>query len=183
MLGPCTSPRDCRLQGGARTESEWRGWVWSTDESCQWFGSRALSHPQCVSSRCLKVRYDQLLKVYTPTRRGYWYQQDGASSHVAKERLKFLKAKFGDRVISRRTEHHWPPYSPDLSPLDFSFWSQAMTHLLRCQPSTIERFQGIVGIWSQHGRSWCKESDSAQKKCRALRSTFRSAGGHFQHLL
>ena len=50
-------------------------------------------------------------------RRGYRYQQDGDSSRVTEECLEFLKTIFGDRVISRRTEHHWPPYSPDLSGL------------------------------------------------------------------
>ena len=57
------------------------------------------------------------------TRREYWFQQDGASPHCTPEVLAFLSSKFGDRVISRRTEHFWPPYSPDLNPLDFSFWA------------------------------------------------------------
>ena len=57
------------------------------------------------------------------TRIQYWFQQDGASCHVTAECLDFLHAKFGERIISRSTIHHWPPYSPDLSPLDFSVWS------------------------------------------------------------
>ena len=78
------------------------------------------------------------------TRREYWFQQDGASPHCTPEVLAFLASKFGDRVISRRTEHHWPPYSPDLSPLDFSFWSQAMAHVVRCEPSTLEQLKQVV---------------------------------------
>ena len=27
-----------------------------------------------------------------------------------------------DRLISQRTEFHWPPYSPDLNPPDFFLW-------------------------------------------------------------
>ena len=37
------------------------------------------------------------------TRRGYWYQQDEGWTYVTEDCLEFLKAKFGDRVISRRT--------------------------------------------------------------------------------
>ena len=107
------------------------------------------------------------------TRRGYWYQQDGASSHVTEEYLQFLKAKFGDRVISRRTENHWPPYSPDLSPLDFSFWSQAMAHLLRCQPPTLQQLKGIVEDFPVNMDE--DDVDSARKKkSRALFVFFQS---------
>ena len=58
------------------------------------------------------------------TGRGYWYQQDGVSSYLTEECLEFMRAKFGDRVISRRTEHHSPPY---LSPLDFSYLLSILT--------------------------------------------------------
>lgn len=78
------------------------------------------------------------------TRRQYWFQQDGASCHVTAPCLEFLAEKFNDRVISRNTEHHWPPYSPDLSPLDFSFWNQAMEHLKICRPRTIEDLKKTV---------------------------------------
>ena len=72
------------------------------------------------------------------TRRLYWFQQDGATPHCTAKVLEFLASKFVDSIISRRTEHHWPPYSLDLNPLDFSFWSQAMAHVVRCQPTTLE---------------------------------------------
>ena len=78
------------------------------------------------------------------TRKQYWFQQDGASVHCTPEVLAFLASKFGARVISRNTEHSWPPYSPDLSPLDFSFWGQAMAHVVRCQPATIPELKQVV---------------------------------------
>ena len=58
------------------------------------------------------------------TRRGYWMQQDGATPV-----MDFLRSKFGDTIVSRNSTHIWPPYSPDLSPLDFSFWSLAMSEV------------------------------------------------------
>jgi len=50
------------------------------------------------------------------------FQQDGAPPHVAKKVMEFLAGQFGDRVISRNAGRWWPPYSPDLSPVDFWFW-------------------------------------------------------------
>ena len=50
------------------------------------------------------------------------FQQDGATPHTAKTTLTFLQKKFCNRLISRGTSFVWPGYSPDLSPVDYSFW-------------------------------------------------------------
>lgn len=44
-----------------------------------------------------------------------------AATYVTVPCLHFLVPKFRDRVISRNTEHRWPLYSPDLSPVTFYF--------------------------------------------------------------
>ena len=133
------------------------------------------------------VYLDQVLRVRgtvwpavkgVATRRGCWYLQDGTSSHIIEECLEFLKAKFGDRVISRRTEHHWPPYSPDLSPLDFSFQSQAMAHMLRCQPLTLKQLKGIIEDFAVN-----MDEDDVRKMTahgrRRAELCVQQAGGHF----
>ena len=51
-----------------------------------------------------------------------WFQQDGATAHCSNENLELLQSKFGDRLISRRTQHPWPPRSPDLSACDYLLW-------------------------------------------------------------
>ena len=48
------------------------------------------------------------------------------------------------RVISRNSEHHWPPYSPDLTCLDFSFWPQAQEQVVRQKPQTSSHLKSIV---------------------------------------
>ena len=131
------------------------GMVWSTDESCQWLGSRALSHPPSIS----------WLSYLVAKRRGYRYQQDGDSSRVTEECLEFLITIFWDLVISPRTEHHWPPYFLDLSPLYFSFWSQTMAHMLRCHPLTLELLKGIIEDFAVN-----MGEDDVRKKSRTLRS-------------
>ena len=48
------------------------------------------------------------------------YQQNGASLHSSDRSLEFLCWLFpGDRLISRRTNFPWPPYTPDLTPRDY----------------------------------------------------------------
>lgn len=50
------------------------------------------------------------------------FQQDGATPHTAKKTIDYLQKMFPNRLISRGTSFGWPGYSPDLSPVDYSFW-------------------------------------------------------------
>ena len=48
------------------------------------------------------------------------FMQDGAPPHIATEVKKYLSATFTEKiVISRHFNQQWPPYSPDLNPLDY----------------------------------------------------------------
>ena len=125
-------------------------------------GAKVMAWVGIIDGRCLPVVWfngsvngevylNQVLKTTVwpsvkniATRKQYWFQQDGASCHVTGSCLEFLADKFKDRVISRKTAHHWPPYSPDLSPLDFSFWNEAMEHIKKHQPRTLEELKGKV---------------------------------------
>ncbi|GFW96381.1 putative DD41D transposase [Trichonephila clavipes] len=48
-----------------------------------------------------------------------WFQQDGATCHIARATIDLLKDTFGDRLISRFGPMNWPPRSCDLTPLDY----------------------------------------------------------------
>ena len=104
------------------------------------------------------------------------------SNHIKPACLDFLKSKFGTRVISRKTEHIWPPYSPDLSPMDFSFWSYVLSHVIRCQPATIQELKMIVSDFISN-----MEPDYLRKIARQTRRRAEFCvsqnGGHFEHLL
>ena len=80
-------------------------------------------------------------------RNQYWWQQDGATSHMTKDVLEFLLDKFNGRLISRRSEIFWPPYSPDLNVLDYWFWSFAMVHIRRVQPETIDELKARSSLY------------------------------------
>ena len=45
--------------------------------------------------------------------------------HIANAILDLLQQRFGDGVISRKTDYQWAAYSPDLNPLDFFLWGYA----------------------------------------------------------
>jgi hypothetical protein len=69
--------------------------------------------------------------------RKVWFQQDGATSHTTNEVLAFLKSKFGNRLISRRTSLPWPPRSPDLNSPDFYLWGHLKAEVYATRPASI----------------------------------------------
>ena len=119
---------------------------------------------------------------FRATIRNYWFMQDGASPHCTEEVLDFLSSKFGDRIISRKSTHPWPPYSPDLNPLDFSFWSQAMAHVVRCEPNTLEDLKTVMEDFAENldpekARSMARHARYRAELCRGQN------GGHFEDLV
>ena len=70
-------------------------------------------------------------------RRGHWWMQDGAMAQ---------HSFFGGKVLrlSHRSKVDWPPYSPDLTPLDYFFWSLAMIQVCCQKTSTIAELTAIV---------------------------------------
>ena len=162
-------------------------------------GEKVMAWVGIVDGRCLKVHWfegtvdgaaylNMLQTVMWPsvrfqaTRRQYWFQQDGAAPHVTVPVMDFLRSKFGDRIISRNSEHHWPPYSPDLSCLDFSVWSQVVDHVVRCEPATIAQLKTVV-----EDTQYSLTEDSLRKVARHTRRRAELCqsvqGGHFEHLL
>ena len=70
------------------------------------------------------------------------FQQDGAPPHCSNRTLEYLRQYFpGDRLISRRTDNPWPPYSPDLTPPDYFLWGYLKARVYQDNPPTIERLK------------------------------------------
>ena len=56
--------------------------------------------------------------------RNHWtFQQDSASSHKVRETQRFLQEKVPSFISSQQ----WPPYYPDLNPMDFFIWFKIST--------------------------------------------------------
>ena len=83
---------------------------------CEWRGESYLKMFKEVL--WLQIRY-------SATRKRFWFQQDGARPHTCRTVLDFLREKFHGRILSNLTDRIWPPYSPDLNPLDYFFWGYA----------------------------------------------------------
>ena len=87
-------------------------WLGIIDDRCfpvVWFDGSV--NGEVYLEKVLKDTVWQNVK-HVATRKEYWLQQDRASCHVTAQCLSFLRSKFGDQILSRNTQHHWPPYSP-----------------------------------------------------------------------
>ena len=73
-----------------------------------------------------------------------WFQQDGATPHTSKESLVWLQQRFPDRVISRRCDPQWSPYSPDLNPPDFYLWGYFKDRVYANNPQSIPDLKATI---------------------------------------
>ena len=116
----------------------------------------------------------------------YWWSQDGATCHTSNRTLAYLKSIFGDRIISGRVNivgiPPWPAHSPDLNPLDFTFWGQAMQKVWKAKPSTIKQLKKVVEDYFAS-----LDSDFINKCVRNMKKRahfcIQENGGHFEHLM
>ena len=174
---------ECRRQG----DSKIMAWValvdgvgltvrWMTDES-----GRSVS---VTADRYLSMIRDYVWPEvrHRSSRRHYWWQQDGATSHCTNLVLDFVGQKFRNRVISRRSPIPWPPYSPDLSPLDFFLWGWAESHVRRIKPSSISELKTAVEevIGSVPEDFVRAAAANVRKRCEAC---LTASGGHFEYFL
>ena len=83
--------------------------------------------------------------------RNTWFQQDGATSHTARETMALLKKTFPNRLISRFGNVSWPPRPPDLTPADFFLWGYGIPYVKSLRDKSI-KFAGTQG---QHYSSNC----------------------------
>jgi hypothetical protein len=119
---------DCRVQGGKKIIC-W-GAIINGQVILHWFPLNTSVNQHVYLDMLKTVLWPAVRSV--STNRQYWYQQDGAMAHTTNMVRDWLGTKFGTRVISRYAEQPWPAKSPDLSPLDFWFWSVCLRELRRC---------------------------------------------------
>ena len=67
-----------------------------------------------------------------------WFQQDGATCHIAEAILDILRPVFEDRIVSRRADVVWAPRSCDLTPLDYYLWGVVKDKCYADKPETID---------------------------------------------
>jgi hypothetical protein len=85
----------------------------------------------------------------------YFFQQDSAPLHYAVTVRKFLDEQLPSRWIGRRGLVEWPPRSPDLTQMDFFFWSVDKDKVFS---RTVDDMIGCI-------REACKEIDENRELC------------------
>ena len=71
----------------------------------------------------------------------FWFQQDGATSHTARETMALLREHFPGRLISRFGDVPWPPRSPDLTPADFFLWGYIKSKVYITKPRNMSELK------------------------------------------
>lgn len=74
----------------------------------------------------------------------YVFQQDSAPAHKAKETVRWLQNHVPDFISPAM----WPPYSPDLNPMDFSIWG-----ILEAKVSA-KKYDTVEGLKNALVREW-----------------------------
>ncbi|GFW69891.1 uncharacterized protein LOC103524116 [Trichonephila clavipes] len=73
-----------------------------------------------------------------------WFQQDGATCHIARATIDLLKDTLGDRLISRLVPVNWPPRSCDLTPLDYFLWGYVKSLVYANKPQTLDHLEDNI---------------------------------------
>ena len=76
------------------------------------------------------------------------FQQDGAPPHFSIVARSFLSDVFpDDRIIARGYPNRWPAHSPDLTPLDYYFWSVVKDRVYHCfTPANLNELQERISM-------------------------------------
>ncbi|KAK7096852.1 hypothetical protein V1264_003899 [Littorina saxatilis] len=86
------------------------------------------------------IRRRRNIDIYTVV-----FQQDGAPPHCSNRTREYLRQHFpGDRLLSRRTDNPWPPYSPDLNPADYFLWGYLKERVYTGNPRTSEELKESI---------------------------------------
>ena len=112
-----------------------------------------------------------------------WYQQDGATSHTARESLAMLQENFPGRIISRGTDFPHSSHSPDLTPPDAYLWGMLKESVFNCEdpPRTVPSLREQI-------ISFCRSLQQPlfQDMFENLRERYehclQGGGAHFEHL-
>ena len=106
----------------------------------------------------------------------HWiFQQDSAPSHKAKTTQTWCTENFPSFISSAE----WPPYSPDLNPLDCSLWSILESNVSATEYKNLESLKHVLEV------AWAKIDEEilrriVQKFPERLRAVVKAKGGYIE---
>jgi hypothetical protein len=74
-----------------------------------------------------------------------YFQQDGATPHIAILSMDVVRRMFPGRVISRSGDIPWPPRCPDLTACGFFLWGYLKSHVYTHKPRTLSDLKEAIG--------------------------------------
>ena len=74
----------------------------------------------------------------------FWFQEDGATCHIAEATLDVWRPVFEDRIISRRADVVWPLWSCDWTPLDYYLWGVVKGKCYADKPETTDTLKDNI---------------------------------------
>ena len=85
-----------------------------------------------------------------------WFLQDGAINHIANVTINLLETKFGEYVIPRNGPVGWPPWSCNLTQLDYSLWDYVKSVVYANNLETIAKLRtNIEREIAAVSADWC----------------------------
>lgn len=106
----------------------------------------------------------------------HWtYQQDSAPAHKAKVTQKWCKDHLPDFV----TSEEWPPYSPDLNPMDYSVWSVLESKVCASSHTSMQSLKAALEkAWDELDPDYLRATvDDFPKR---LKACIKEKGGFFE---
>jgi hypothetical protein len=111
-----------------------------------------------------------------------WFQHNGAQTHYGDDVRQWLNATYPGRWIGRGGPIAWPPWSPDLTPINFFLWGHLKEQVYAVPPRTIEDLAAKL----QAAMTTVDANMLRRVRENAVRSTaacLEMNGGRFEHLL
>lgn len=102
-------------------------------------------------------------------------QQDSAPAHRAKTTQEWCKTNFPSFISAAE----WPPYSPDLNPMDYSIWSVLEARVCAKPHNSLESLKQTLR------KEWDRMSEEELRRVaenfpRRLKLCIKAKGGHFE---
>ena len=96
--------------------------------------------------------------------------------------IKWLKEHFKKRIISKKFEIEWAPYSPDLSLPDFFLWGYLKDRVYREKPRTLNDLKKKIKMEIRTIKPTVFK-DVMNNFCVRLKKYNDLNGAHFEHLI
>lgn len=91
-----------------------------------------------------RTMIENFLRQEVENRQAMWFQQDGATTHTARQTMALLREIFDDRIISRFSNFNWSSRAPDLTAPDYFLWGYLKGRVYANKPRTIQQLKANI---------------------------------------